>query len=245
MANHEQQWSSATPGLLIVLLDQSGSMNEPYDGTDSKAVFSSKAVNRVIDTIIQKNYDGTQPKNRCFISIIGYESSVNELVSGYLKDLDSNPLRIETVKKKVSDGAGGLVEIDYKMPIWIEPMTGGATNMKGAFETAKEVVEKWIQSKQGNPAPVIINISDGVPYYDGKEVSECMKETTKVAQAIMSLSTNDGEVLVFNALIGNSGPKTILPCSESELNSEEEKFLFNISSTIPEAYKAGAQKTNK
>jgi hypothetical protein len=242
MANHEQQWSSATPGLLIVLLDQSGSMKESYEGSDSKAVFSSKAVNRVIDTIIQKSYDGISPKNRCFISVIGYESNVSELTSGFLSDFDSKPLRIDSIKKKVSDGAGGLVEIDYKMPIWIEPKTAGATNMKGAFETAKEVVEKWIQSKPGNPAPVIINISDGVPYFDGKEVIDCMKETTTVAQSIMNLYTNDGEVLIFNALIGASGPKTVLPSSESELNSDEEKFLFNISSTIPEAYKPAAQK---
>lgn len=30
MAKNEKQWSSATPGLLIILLDQSGSMLSPY-----------------------------------------------------------------------------------------------------------------------------------------------------------------------------------------------------------------------
>ena len=71
MANNEMQWSSATPGLLIILVDQSGSMMKNYDGNDSRTQFAAKAVNRVINTIIQKNFDGKQPKNRCFITVIG------------------------------------------------------------------------------------------------------------------------------------------------------------------------------
>ena len=157
MKPYEMQWSSATPGLLIILMDQSGSMLSKYDGNDSKTVFAAKAVNRVIDTIIQKNFDGESPKNRCFISIIGYNHDVKELNSGYLKELDANPLRVESLKKKESDGAGGIIEVDYPMPIWVEPITeDGATNMKGAFEMAKAIIEKWMQDKPNNPAPVIL-----------------------------------------------------------------------------------------
>ena len=52
------QWSSATPGLLIILLDQSGSMMSKYDDNMTKSEFASKAVNRVINTLIQRNFDG-------------------------------------------------------------------------------------------------------------------------------------------------------------------------------------------
>jgi hypothetical protein len=90
MAKNDKQWSSATPGLLIILLDQSGSMTEPYEGT-SRTKFATLAVNKVIDNIIQKNFDGEAPKNRCFISVIGYDNDVKELCSGWLKDLDANP----------------------------------------------------------------------------------------------------------------------------------------------------------
>lgn len=242
MKPYEMQWSSATPGLLIILMDQSGSMLSKYDGNDSKTVFAAKAVNRVIDTIIQKNFDGESPKNRCFISIIGYNHDVKELNSGYLKELDSNPLRVETLKKKESDGAGGIIEVDYPMPIWVEPITeDGATNMKGAFEMAKAIIEKWMQDKPNNPAPVIINISDGVPYYDGKDVSECMEETISVAQSIMNLSVADGNVLIFNALIRAAGRNQVFPNSLEECTSDESKFLFKISSVVPDAYKAIAQ----
>lgn len=102
MAKNDKQWSSATPGLLIILLDQSGSMMSDYEGT-TRTKFATLAVNKVIDNIISKNAYEDAPKNRCFISVIGYNHNVKELCSGWLKDLDANPLRYETVKKKMHE----------------------------------------------------------------------------------------------------------------------------------------------
>lgn len=242
MANNEMQWSSATPGLLIILVDQSGSMMKPYDGEDSRTQFAAKAVNRVINTIIQKNFDGKQPKNRCFITVIGYDAEVKKLTSGFLQKLEENPLRVEEVTKKVSDGAGGLVEIKVKMPIWIEPIDKDRwTNMTGAFLMAKETVEAWMADKPENPAPVIINISDGRPYYDKKEISECEKETIEVVNEIKAIDTNDGKIQIFNAMLGD-GEKVIFPTSVDGLVSDEAKFLYEISTEIPEAYRSAAEK---
>lgn len=245
MAANEMQWSSATPGLLIILLDQSGSMLSPFGASGSRTVVASTAVNRIIDTIIQKNFDGDSPKNRCFISVIGYNHNVKEICSGYLKDLDSNPLRVENIKKRQLDGAGGIIEVPYQMPIWVDPITqDGATNMKGALELAKELVEKWIQDKPENPAPVIINISDGTPYYDRKDVIICMNETQQVAQSIMNMSTKDGNVLIFNARIGNeTAANVIFPNSTENMSEEQDVFLYNISSVVPDSYKMAAKKT--
>ena len=133
MATHEQQWSTATPGLLVILLDQSGSMSDLYSENDSKAVFATKAVNRIINTIIDKNFDGSAPKNRCFISVIGYGSSVREIRSDSIAELAASPVRIDSIKRKVSDGAGGLVEQDFKMPVWVEPVAQGATDNASAL----------------------------------------------------------------------------------------------------------------
>lgn len=239
------QWSSATPGLLIILIDQSGSMTLDYDGTDTRTVFATRAINRVINEIIQKNFNGDSPKDRCFIAVIGYNHNVKELCSGYLSDLELNPLRIETVKQKIPDGAGGLVEVEKKMPIWIEPIdSDGATNMRGAFEMAKGIVTKWLEEKPLHPAPVIINISDGMPYYEGKEPKECMKETIEVARQIKELSCEDGNVLIFNAEIGNSGTKIVFPFDRSSVNAAGDgaSFLYDISSEIPEGYLDAAAK---
>lgn len=242
MGQNEKQWSSATPGLLIILLDQSGSMLSAYEGT-TRTGYASLVVNKAIDNIIQKNFDGNAPKNRCFISVIGYNHNVKELCSGWLKDLDSNPLRMENLKKKQPDGAGGIIEVEVKQPVWVEPITkDGATNMYGAFQLAKDVCENWMKDNTDGPAPVIINISDGVPYYDGKDPRLCMEETTKLAKEIMSLSNDDGHVLIFNAQIDTSNGQIIFPSSKDGISREEAQFLFDISSKVPASYKAAAEK---
>lgn len=245
MAQNEMQWSSATPGLLIILVDQSGSMMNEYCDGDSRTVFSAKVINRVINTIIKKNFNKDKPKNRCFISVIGYGYEVKELCSGFLDDLYKTPKRVEEVQKKVSDGAGGLVPTTVKMPIWVDPIDKDVwTNMKDAMVMAKQLVEDWIADKPNNPAPVIINISDGMPYYDHLSESVCREETAAVAKEIMNISNADGNVLIFNAEIGDGGHKIVCPASEDEMNGagEPAKFLFEISSTIPNGYKAAAKK---
>ena len=241
MVKNGKQWSSATPGLLIILLDQSGSMMSDYEST-TRTKFATLAVNKVIDNIIQKNFDGDAPKNRCFISVIGYNHNVKELCSGWLKDLDVNPLRYETLKKKTPDGTGGLVEVEVKQPIWVDPIDkDGATNMLGAFQLAKDLVKKWMADNADGPAPVIINISDGVPYYEGKDPRTCMKEIVVLANEIKNLSNNDGNVLIFNAQI-DSVPTSVFPAGRDEIAQEAGQFLYDITSEVPESYKAAAAK---
>lgn len=246
MAKNDKQWSSATPVLLIILVDKSGSMMLKYKNeSDSRTVFATRAINRVINDIIKKNFNGTEPKNRCFISVISYCADVKEECSGYLKDLYKSPKRVETVTKKVSDGAGGLVDKNVKMPIWVEPTdTDTWTDMKGAFLMAKKLVEDWVADKPDNPAPVIINISDGVPYYDHKNSNDCMEETKTIANEIMQISNSDGNVLIFNAEIGDTSQEIITPNDDSEVKKggAGAEFLYDISSVIPEGYIDAARK---
>lgn len=244
MNNYEEQWSSANPGLLIILIDQSGSMTLPMRGNDSKtrSEYASLAVNRVIKTIIDKSFNGKTPKNRAFVSVIGYNQDIHEIASGYIQDLAASPKRLEKVEKLVADDAGGLVKTVKEMPVWVEPITeDGTTNMKGAFEQAKDILEKWVADKPDSPAPVVINISDGIPYWDRKPEEECKQETSDVVEEIQKIKTSDGNVLVFNACIGD-GIKSVFPTSEAEAGDEEGKFLYKISNAIPEAYDKAAKK---
>ncbi len=215
------------------------------DSSESRTVFSTRVVNRVINSIIQKNYNGDHAKDRCFIVTIGYSVGANELCSGFLSDLDNSPKRMETVKKKISDGAGGLVEIDKKMPIWIEPIEKDAwTDMASAFKMAKEIIESWLKDKPESPAPVIINISDGVPYYNHKDTATCTTETEVIAKEIMNINTPDGHVLIFNAEIGAGTTQIVLPNSveDVKVGGDGAEFLYEISSVIPDGYKGAALK---
>lgn len=238
MSNNSKQWSSATPGYIIFLVDQSGSMNEPYPEKGNKANFTAMVINRTIQELININMNGATVKDRVFISIIGYGNpAVNEIRSDYLSKYAENPIRIENAKQKVSDGNGGLIEIDIQNPIWIEPIASNLTPMGSALEFAKNLIEAWITKKNDNPAPVIINISDGLPCPDEEEV-----KSISIANEIMSLKCQDGHPILFNAHIGNSGAKCICPESVNELSDDQAKFLFAISSEIPESYKNAAKK---
>ena len=244
--NNSQQWSSATPGYIIFLVDQSGSMEEAYPEKGNKANFSAMVINRTIYELININMDGDTVKDRVFISLIGYGGtggdSVDEIRSDYLSQFADKPLRIESGKQKISDGNGGLIEIDVQTPIFIDPVYNGLTPMGRAFELAQKLINGWLNAKPENPAPVIINISDGMPYDSRKDEVAAKSDAIRAATAIMALSCKDGHPLIFNSHIGDSNAKCICSASESELPDEQAKFLFTISSKIPESYKDAAQK---
>ena len=246
--NNSKQWSSATPGYIIFLVDQSGSMNESYQGGKTKAEYTALVINRTINDLIFQNAAGEKVKDRVFISLIGYGgkggNSVEDIRSDYLSNYADQPLRIEKVKKKVPDGAGGLVEINEEMPIFLEPLANGLTPMGDALEFAKQLIEGWNQRKPDNPAPIIINVSDGMPY-NGSSTNplEEMNKAVASANSIMNISTNDGNPLVFNAHIGDGVNEKKCAENESELVGDEEaQFLFKISSKIPDTYKPAARK---
>lgn len=245
MANYEKQWSSANPGLLIIMLDQSGSMSEPYQDDESQATFASKAVNKVIQTIIDKNYSGDKPKDRCFIAVIGYATEAKLLKHGMLSEFAQQPLRVEKIKKKMSDGEGGIIEVDKNMPIWFEPEAKGVTNMAAAFKIASQLINDYFKANSASPAPVIINISDGAPcIWNGSETVWDIDETRKIAQSIMATTCEDGNVLIFNAHIEANGFNVQLPNDKNQLpNLDGAHFLFDISSVIPDAYKKAAEKS--
>ena len=237
--SNSKQWSSATPGYILFLVDQSDSMNEFYPEKGNKANFVAMVINRTINELININMNGDKVKDRVFISIIGYGNpDVKEIRSDYLSKYAESPLRIESGKQKQSDGNGGLMEIDVQNPIWLEPVAEKLTPMGSALEFARNLISSWMQQKADNPAPVIINVSDGLPCPEEEE-----KKSVTMAKEIMALSCNDGNSIIFNAHIGEGSAKCVCSESESELPDEQARFLFSISSRIPESYKAAAQKT--
>jgi len=240
-----KQWSSATPGYIIFLVDQSGSMEEPYHENGTKANFTALVINRTINELININMDGATVKDRVFITLIGYGgkggNSVEDIKSAILSEFAKKPLRMESKKQKVSDGNGGLIEIDIQNPIFIEPLAYGWTPMGKALELAKQKINNWINNHPEFPAPILINISDGLPC-EGKDDQKSEQEAISAAKEIMAISCDDGNPLIFNAHIGNSKNVCICSASENELPDEQAKFLFTISSKIPNSYKDAAKK---
>lgn len=139
------------------------------------------------------------------------------------------------MKKKEGDGAGGLIEIDFSLGIWVEPCVEGDTPMEDAFKKAEEYASQWVLEHPNNYPPIVINITDGQPNDSGAAES--------AARALMKVATSDGNLLLFNAHIGDGQKQVILPTSESALSDQFEKLMFRLSSEIPPSMFEFANKT--
>jgi hypothetical protein len=235
-----QEISRATPGYLVILIDQSFSMCYPFGpGAGTKAKECATAVNRVLREIVLACTDGDEIKNSCDISVFGYGQVKDPVVNAFPGELATKPvvtiqeltehcLRVETVKRKVADGAGGLVEIDDQFPIWIESAAVGETPMAEAFEMAATIVREWINAHPASFPPVVINITDGE--------ANSLPQAKAAAEALSQLETKDGKTLLINAHISEGGEsEVILPASPGQLPQGDSyaQFLFELSSELP------------
>jgi len=246
MIPYTKQWSSATPGYLIFLVDQSNSMSTAWDDGKSFADYTAEAINRTINELIATNAAGETVKDRVFVSLIGYGANndeVKNIRSDYLSKYADSPITVQTINKKVSDGAGGWINMQVEMPIFLLPKFGGVTPMSGAFGLAKRLIQDWITEKNDNPVPVIINISDGKPYISNDIYESAESERTiKAAKEIMEIQTLDGNPLVFNVHISKGGQEIQFPENENELSGDDMAgLLFKISSKVPVVYKKAAK----
>lgn len=228
MKDYATQWSSATPGYLIFLIDQSGSMQCDFQNNKNRAEATAEAINSIIQELILTNSSGYKIKDRTFISLIGYGgqggNSVDEIRSDYLSAFNDSPLGYNSDEE----------------PYFLEPTAKGLTPMADAFAVAKRLIEEWIAKKPQNPAPIIINISDGQPYTGGilDNTRDDKAEAIDIAHQIMNIHTNDGAPLIFNVYIGDG---KLIPIEfaeyEKELQGDEQAiFLFKISSVLPDIF---------
>ncbi|WP_299412663.1 hypothetical protein [Acaryochloris sp. IP29b_bin.148] len=234
---YRESLSTSHPGYLILLIDQSASMADPLPGGGVKADECAKAVNRVLREIGLACTVGEDVKNRCDVSVISYGAEGNAIKNALpgllgskpivtMQELVNNVKDIVTVKRKVSDGAGGLVEIDDDFPIWIEPSAFGSTPMGMAFLSASKLVETWTKSHKLSFPPIIINITDGEP--------NDITAAKNAAHKLMNSRTNDGQTLVLNIHISASQLNRVeLPSKVEELPDKYSHFLFDISSALP------------
>ena len=244
--SYRQTWGGSHPGCLILLLDQSGSMSDPFGNAqagagkrkcDMVATVLNGFLNELIvtNTIAQK--DGAiEVRPRADVAVIGYEgnfvgSALGEAFYGRdfvsLPELQMNPLDIETRRRKEIDDTGMEIEIPVQFPIWVKAKAGGGTPMCAALRRARDLAQQWAMLHPDNYPPVVINVSDGMAN-DG--------DPEEPARGLCEVNTIDGHALLFNVHITdiNSAP-IAYPASELELpNDRYAQKLFGMSSIIPE-----------
>lgn len=227
---------TSNPGCIVILVDQSWSMGEDY-GTGTKAEVAALAVNRILEELVLASQTGDTIKPRCYVSVIGYGQRVECVVDGMISEVASSHIEIKKIKKSIPNGAGGIVEVEVEMPIWVQPAADNGTPMHEAFERAVEIVQRWCDDKPNGFPPIVINITDGAANYPDL--------TADAARRVMNLHTTDGNVLIFNIHIANNMHRVTFPHRTAQLVDDNlAEFLFSLSSILPEPLREEAKKAD-
>lgn len=232
--SHEAQISRNSPTAFLFVVDQSGSMSDRMAIGKSKAEFVSDALNRTLMNLIGRCTKSEGVRDYFEVGVIGYGGrGVDNGFSGALgarvlnpvSAIEQNPTRVEDRKKKIDDGAGGIVETTVKFPVWFEPRADGGTPMRAALTKAAEEIAAWCDAHLESYPPTILHVTDGESG-DG--------DPEEIAGSLGKFRTNDGPVVVMNIHVSALGSDTIkFPSSESGLPDNYAKMLFRMSSALP------------
>ena len=160
--------SRNNPGCFLFLIDQSGSMAGALGGQSDlrKMDGAADAVNRILDAISQRCSQGMDVRDYFDIGVVAYGtdgSGRTKLETALPGTSAEQPFlsvsqvvdaaEVEERQVKESDGAGGLVEVARKFPVWLRPTAGYGTPMCEALSAASKALQDWDGSAPGLPIP--------------------------------------------------------------------------------------------
>ena len=227
--------SRANPTCFVFLIDQSASMNAMIGSGEvarTRAAAVSDALNRLLAELTIKCGKDEGVRDYFHIGVIGYGAGVGPALVGPLagqslapiSHVAAAPARIEERPKKVSDGAGGLVDQIVAFPAWVDPIADGATPMCAALEYATRTVEQFLTEHPQCFPPVVLNLTDGAPT-DG--------DPTGPASKLTGLRSTDGAVLLFNLHVADEQARTVSFPTSAEGLDQAASLLFSMSSVLP------------
>ena len=222
------------PTCLVFAIDQSGSMADQMEGVGTKSQFLADVLNRTIYTMVTNCTKADGVRNYFDVGVIAYGGSkVGSGFGGALSNaaihpitaIGDAPLRVEDRTKKVSDGAGGVIEQEIKFPVWFDPTNSGGTPMCTGMTHVAEVLVEWCDAHANSYPPTVLHVTDGESTDGDPEM---------ISDGIRQLSTQDGQCLMFNLHVSASGGEPVIfPTSEGELRDQYSKLLFRMSSNLP------------
>ena len=248
--------SSEDPVLIVLLVDQSGSMHESWGVTkegESLARSAKIAVNKALyDLALNACVTDVGIKDRVHISAFTYadehHSDESDWVRWALHGLGQGNGWVEAdrwvtgydYKEKVAIADDGGRPINMDLPIWIEEGARGGTPMCTAFSKAAQVVRLHNQEYPDSHPPIVINITDGMPTdtrYDQHGLGqEDWSFFRSAASEITSQKIEDGNALLMNIHITNQGggdEVLTFPVKAPSGSSEHAKQMLEVSSVLP------------
>jgi serine/threonine protein kinase len=225
------------PSCFVCLIDQSGSMDDPIRGGNGKKKCdaAADAINKILHDLTIKCTKSEGTRNYFDLAVIGYGAKVHSAFVGNLagegfvtiSEVAKSPLRIEEREKEMPDGAGGIMKQTVKFPVWFDSVARNGTPLDEALDMTYDIVTDWIRTHKNSYPPTVINITDG-------ETPDCRTE----AEKIKSLTTSDGNVLLFNCHISDAAEATSIlfpafPDDEDKLPNDFAAMLCEMSSVLP------------
>jgi hypothetical protein len=231
--SYSAEISRANPSCFLFVIDQSGSMADPYPAMPGKPKANgvADAINNLLQNLVVRCAREDIVRDYFHIGVIGYGAQVGPAFTGALAGKELAPIsevattpRIEERIKKVDDGAGGLAEEKVKFPVWFEPVANNGTPMCRALTQAAAVLRGFLGAHPNCFPPVVMHFTDGEST-DG--------DPTLVMRELTSLSSSDGNVLLFNCHISSSSsPQVAFPHSSAGLTDQYATMLYDNASEL-------------
>ena len=242
--SYQAEISRASPTAIVMVMDQSSSMNHRLKSGQSKAAFLADVLNKTLYTIITNCSKADGVRDYFYVGVVAYGGE--DARNGFQGALDGDalhavsrlaeaPLRVETRKKKVAGLNGDVVEQSVRFPIWFEPRSQGKTAMCAGLNSAIDIVKQWRDAHPAAFPPTVLHVTDGHPSDGNPE---------PIADRLKSLGTEDGGCLLFNLHVDvGDGETLIFPNDERAIKDRFGKSLFRMSSLLPpHALEAAARK---
>lgn len=235
---YQAEISRNNPSCFLFVIDQSGSMGDYFGGSSEvkkrKCDGVADAINRLLQNLVIKCAKSEGVRDYYYVGVIGYGSGAvpGPAFGGALagkrfakiSEVADNPMRVEERIKKVSDGAGGLVETTVKFPVWFDPVASNGTPMTAAFSVANDIIDEFLSSHPNCFPPVVIHITDGEST-DGDPSQEMNR--------LKSKSSTDGNVLLFNLHLSSANVAPIsFPATPDVLPDQYARMLFDTASPL-------------
>ncbi|MFI3281393.1 MAG: vWA domain-containing protein [Rikenellaceae bacterium] len=230
--------------LFVIAIDQSGSMvgELKVGGTViSKAEMVARVANELIAELVERSRRSDGVRNYYDISIIGYS---NDRVSSLLAPdswstpitaLDQSCTEEVDVEREYIMADGSMQIFKEHVRRWVMPHASGSTPIYETLLTVRDIVAEWCSKAENRDSfpPIIFNITDG-------ESTDCSYDDIgEIASQIKSISTNDGQTLLFNIHIAsNSSSKSLIIPSLEEMAqwnecSRSALSQYNAASILP------------
>lgn len=223
------------PTALLFVVDQSSSMSDMMAESErTKAQIVADVLNKTLMQLVTRCAKSDGIRDYFDIGVIGYGGSgatnalkgnLSSQILNPISQIESNPIRVEERRRKVDDGAGGVVEQTVKFPVWFEPQANGGTPMCAAITRAAEELAVWCDAHPNSYPPTVLHITDGESTDGSPEI---------LADGLRQFQTSDGNILLLNLHVSSLAVMAIsFPATDTGLPDQYAKLLYRMSSQLP------------